>query len=214
NVDLISASQLLTQFLFPPEKQSGFVNKLRGGAKKRLQLLRVLITNPTFVILDERSNDLDTDTFNASEEFVENYSGVLILVSHERYLLDRLTDQLFIFTDSPELKVYNGNYSDYKLEQELEEKETKERATKVEKQNTIIQKTVLKVQENVITFKEKQELKALEKEIPQLEEQIQEKSKTMNTVSDHNVLIEIAQEVENLNKQLSEKEDRWLTLLE
>lgn len=214
NGDLISASQLLTHFLFPPEKQFGFVNKLSGGEKKRLQLLRVLITNPNFLILDEPSNDLDIDTLNVLEEFLENYSGVLILVSHDRYLLDRLTDQLFIFTDSPELKVYNGNYSDYKLEQELEEKETKERATKVEKQNTIIQKPVLKVQENVITFKEKQELKALEKEIPQLEEQIKEKSKTMNTASDHNVLIEIAQEVENLNKQLSEKEDRWLTLLE
>ncbi len=214
NGDLISASQLLTHFLFPPEKQFGFVNKLSGGEKKRLQLLRVLITNPNFLILDEPSNDLDIDTLNVLEEFLENYSGVLILVSHDRYLLDRLTDQLFIFTDSPELKVYNGNYSDYKLEQEIEEKEAKERATRVEKQNVIIEKPVLKVQENVITFKEKQELKALEKEIPHLEEQIQEKSKTMNTVSDHNVLIEIAQEVESLNKQLSEKEERWFALLE
>lgn len=214
NGDLISASQLLTHFLFPPEKQFGFVSKLSGGEKKRLQLLRVLITNPNFLILDEPSNDLDIDTLNVLEEFLENYAGVLILVSHDRYLLDRLTDQLFIFTDSSELKVYNGNYSDYKLEQELEDKVAKERATKIDTQEVIIEKPVLKVQENVITFKEKQELKALEKEIPQLEEKIQEKSETMNTVSDHSLLIEIAQEVEDLNKELSQKEERWFILLE
>jgi len=214
NGDLISASQLLTHFLFPPEKQFGFVSKLSGGEKKRLQLLRVLITNPNFLILDEPSNDLDIDTLNVLEEFLENYAGVLILVSHDRYLLDRLTDQLFIFTDSPKLKVYNGNYSDYKLELELEEREAKERATRIEKQEIIIDKPASKVQENVITFKEKQELRALEKEIPQLEELIQEKSKTMNTVSDHNLLIEIAQEVENLNKELAQKEERWFILLE
>lgn len=214
NGDLISASQLLTHFLFPPEKQFGFVSKLSGGEKKRLQLLRVLITNPNFLILDEPSNDLDIDTLNVLEEFLENYAGVLILVSHDRYLLDRLTDQLFIFTDSPKLKVYNGNYSDYKLELELEEREAKERATRIEKQEIIIDKPASKVQENVITFKEKQELRALEKEIPQLEELIQEKSQTMNTVSDHNLLIEIAQEVENLNKELSQKEERWFVLLE
>jgi ATP-binding cassette subfamily F protein uup len=214
NGDLISASQLLTHFLFPPEKQFGFVSKLSGGEKKRLQLLRVLITNPNFLILDEPSNDLDIDTLNVLEEFLENYSGVLILVSHDRYLLDRLTEQLFIFTDSPELKIYNGNYSDYKLELEFDEKIAKEKTVKTETQEVITKNPVVKNPENVITFKEKQELTALEKEIPQLEEEIQKKSDTMNTVTDHNLLIEIAQEVENLNEELSKKEERWMTLLE
>src|SRR5690606_1609382 len=127
NGDLISASQLLTHFLFPPEKQFGLVNKLSGGERKRLQLLRVLITNPNFLILDEPSNDLDIDTLNVLEEFLENYAGVLILVSHDRYLLDRLTDQLFIFTESQEIAIYNGNYSDYKLELEEQEKEAKKK---------------------------------------------------------------------------------------
>src|SRR5690606_19311937 len=117
----------------------GLVNKLSGGERKRLQLLRVLITNPNFLILDEPSNDLDIDTLNVLEEFLENYAGVLVLVSHDRYLLDRLTDQLFIFTDSPEIKIYNGNYSDYKIEQEEKEKEEKKKDSKVDKPNLIIE---------------------------------------------------------------------------
>ena len=116
--ETITASQLLTQFLFPPEKQFGFVNKLSGGERKRLQLMRVLMKNPNFLILDEPSNDLDIDTLNVLEEFLEKYQGILILVSHDRYLLDRLSDQLFIFTEDPELIIYNGNYSDFKVEQE------------------------------------------------------------------------------------------------
>ncbi|WP_316929879.1 ABC-F family ATP-binding cassette domain-containing protein [Sphingobacterium sp. T2] len=99
NGDIITASQLLTLFLFPPEKQHGLVKKLSGGEKKRLQLMRVLMANPNFLILDEPSNDLDIDTLNVLEDFLLSYSGVLILVSHDRYLIDKLTDQLFIFDD-------------------------------------------------------------------------------------------------------------------
>jgi len=213
NGDLISASQLLTHFLFPPEKQFGFVNKLSGGERKRLQLLRVLITNPNFLILDEPSNDLDIDTLNVLEEFLENYAGVLVLVSHDRYLLDRLTDQLFIFTDSPEIKVYNGNYSDYKLEQEEKEKEEKKKDVKNEK-SVPLKESIVTVKTASISFKEKQELKSLETEITDLELKIKEKSETMNSTSDHNLLLEIAQEVEILNKELLNKEERWITLLD
>lgn len=215
NGDLISASQLLTHFLFPPEKQFGLVNKLSGGERKRLQLLRVLITNPNFLILDEPSNDLDIDTLNVLEEFLENYSGVLVLVSHDRYLLDRLTDQLFIFTDSPEIKVYNGNYSDYKLELEEKEKEEKRKETKIEKSgSTIENKASVAIKSTPISFKEKQELKSLEIEIPILESEIKDKSEQMNSISDHNLLLEIAQEVETLNQNLANKEERWFALLE
>src|SRR5690606_37307364 len=131
-----------------------------------LQLLRVLIANPNFLILDEPSNDLDIDTLNVLEDFLESYSGVLLLVSHDRYLLDKLTDQLFIFTDSPEIKIYNGNYSDYKIEQEELEKETKISEAKTSKPvvSANTKKTEAKV--DTISFKEKQELTNLEKEIP------------------------------------------------
>ena len=92
----ISASALLTLFLFPPKKQYGFIANLSGGEKKRLQLMSILMKNPNFLILDEPTNDLDIDTLNVLEEFLTNYTGVLMLVSHDRYLLDKLTDQLFI----------------------------------------------------------------------------------------------------------------------
>jgi len=213
NGDLISASQLLTHFLFPPEKQFGMVNKLSGGERKRLQLLRVLITNPNFLILDEPSNDLDIDTLNVLEEFLENYGGVLVLVSHDRYLLDRLTEQLFIFTDSPEIQIYNGNYSDYKLDLEEQEKEEKKRLAKPEK-IAEAPKPMAITKGNAMTFKEKEELKSLEKEIPKLELNIKEKSDAMNIESDHTVLLEIAQEVESLNKELAKKEERWFELLD
>src|SRR5690606_29865693 len=93
---MLSASQLLTKFLFPPARQYSPVQKLSGGEKKRLQLMRVLMANPNFLILDEPTNDLDIDTLNVLEEFLENYNGILLLVSHDRYLMDKLTDQLFI----------------------------------------------------------------------------------------------------------------------
>src|SRR5690606_28926941 len=191
NGDLITASQLLTHFLFPPEKQFGFINKLSGGEKKRLQLLRVLITNPNFLILDEPSNDLDIDTLNVLEEFLENYAGVLVLVSHDRYLLDKLTDQLFIFTNSSEVKIYNGNYSDYKLEQEELEKEAKVNESKT-KAAAVPSRQKKEKDINVISFKERQELQNLEKEIPLLELEIKEKSDHMSFVNDHTKLLELA----------------------
>ena len=109
NGDTITASQLLTLFLFPPEKQFGLVNKLSGGERKRLQLMRVLMRNPNFLILDEPANDLDIDTLNVLEEFLLNYPGILVLVSHDRYLLDRLTEQLFFFNGEGKVTISNGN---------------------------------------------------------------------------------------------------------
>jgi ATP-binding cassette subfamily F protein uup len=114
----ITASALLTLFLFPPKKQYGFIANLSGGEKKRLQLMSLLMTNPNFLILDEPTNDLDIDTLNVLEEFLLNYSGVLMLVSHDRYLLDKLTDQLFIMEGEGNVRIFNGNYSSYRVELE------------------------------------------------------------------------------------------------
>ena len=125
----ISASALLTLFLFPPKKQHGFIAKLSGGEKKRLQLLQILMKNPNFLILDEPTNDLDIDTLNVLEEFLANYPGVLMLVSHDRYLLDRLTDQLFIMEGNGSVRLFNGNYSSYQLtEAELEKQQGKKQS--------------------------------------------------------------------------------------
>ncbi|MFN8843218.1 MAG: ABC-F family ATP-binding cassette domain-containing protein [Chryseotalea sp.] len=108
----VSASKFLDNFLFPPEKQYTYVEKLSGGEKKRLQLLKMLVTNPNFLILDEPTNDFDIDTLNVLEDFLENFTGCLLLVSHDRYFMDHLVDQLFVFEGDGIIIPLNGNYKD------------------------------------------------------------------------------------------------------
>lgn len=205
NGEVITASQLLTKFLFPPEKQFGLVNKLSGGERKRLQLMRVLMANPNFLILDEPSNDLDIDTLNVLEDFLEQYPGILILVSHDRYLLDKLTDQLFIFTGDGEVVIYNGNYADFKLEQEELNKKVEK---KVEKPKPVIEK------KQKLSYKEQREFESLETEISELEEQIVELTTTLSKTTDHVELQKIAEEIEKHKESLDAKSERWLTLAE
>jgi len=205
NGEVITASQLLTKFLFPPEKQFGLVNKLSGGERKRLQLMRVLMANPNFLILDEPSNDLDIDTLNVLEDFLEQYPGVLILVSHDRYLLDKLTDQLFIFTGDGEVVIYNGNYADFKLEQEELNKKVEK---KVEKPKPVVEK------KQKLSFKEQKEFETLENEISELEEQIADLTSTLSNTTDHVELQKIAEEIEKQKEALDTKSERWLTLAE
>src|SRR5690606_33196692 len=111
---IVTASKFLDFFGFQPALQYSFVSKLSGGERKRLQLLQVLMANPNFLILDEPSNDLDIVTLNTLEEFLENFGGCLLIVSHDRYFLDKLTDHLFIFEGEGQIRDFNGNYSDYR----------------------------------------------------------------------------------------------------
>ncbi len=209
NGEVITASQLLTHFLFPPEKQFGFVNKLSGGERKRLQLMRVLMKNPNFLILDEPSNDLDIDTLNVLEEFLDNYRGVLILVSHDRYLLDKLTDQLFIFEGTGKIRIYNGNYADFKIEQDELQKLEKE------KQKKNIQETAkpqAKEEKKKLSYKEQLEYNKLETEIENLEIQLKAKSRELNQLTDHIKLLVVAEEIKALQEQIDKKSERWLHL--
>lgn len=210
NGDTITASQLLTLFLFPPEKQHGLVSKLSGGEKKRLQLMRVLMANPNFLILDEPSNDLDIDTLNVLEDFLLSYSGILILVSHDRYLIDKLTDQLFIFDGSGTISIYNGNYADFKFEQEQKIKEEKQAEKKNKGQEKIIAETAKKK----LSYKEQKEYEQLEEEIEKLETTIQERTEELNKTTDHLQLSELANHIEKLQKDLDIKSERWLELAE
>lgn len=211
NGEVITASQLLTHFLFPPEKQFGIVSKLSGGERKRLQLMRVLMLNPNFLILDEPSNDLDTDTLNVLEDFLMNYSGVLILVSHDRYLLDKLTDQLFIFEGEGKVTIYNGNYADFKEEQDQLAKQLK--ASK--QQKTVVPEVkAVEVPKKKLSYKEQIEYQKLESEISTLEQEIEKQSELLAQSSDHNTLIEIGNQINSLKATLSEKEERWLELAE
>ena len=205
----ISASALLTLFLFPPKKQYGFIANLSGGEKKRLQLMSLLMKNPNFLILDEPTNDLDIDTLNVLEEFLTNYTGVLMLVSHDRYLLDKLTDQLFIMEGEGHVKIFNGNYSSYRYEQEIAKQQAKN--------NTIAEKTESKPQpkKNKLGFKELKELENLNKEIAEIENKIKLLTEALNQGEhDHSKLIEIAQQIAALNSQMDEKSVRWIELTE
>ena len=211
NGDTITASQLLTLFLFPPEKQFGLVNKLSGGEKKRLQLMRVLMANPNFLILDEPSNDLDIDTLNVLEDFLSNYSGVLLLVSHDRYLVDKLTDQLFIFEGEGKITIYNGNYADFKSEQEQKLKEEKEQLKAQKVASTKIKETDTPANRK-LSYKEQREYESLELEIEELEKKIIEKTKLLNTLIDHIEITKHAKEIEELQNTLEIKSERWLEL--
>jgi ATP-binding cassette subfamily F protein uup len=205
---LISASALLTLFLFPPAKQYGFISKLSGGEKKRLQLMSILMKNPNFLILDEPTNDLDIDTLNVLEEFLTNYSGVLMMVSHDRYLLDKLTDQLFIMEENGHVKIYNGNYSSYRLELEENKQQMK--------RNTVIDpQPAPSVKKNKLSFKEAKELDTLEKEIAIVENQLKEKNDQLNAIGiEPAKLNEILQQIAALNSKLDAKSIRWIELTE
>jgi ATP-binding cassette subfamily F protein uup len=205
----ISASALLTLFLFPPKKQHGFISNLSGGEKKRLQLLQILMKNPNFLILDEPTNDLDIDTLNVLEEFLTNYTGVLMLVSHDRYLLDKLTDQLFIMEGEGKVRIFNGNYSSYRYELEVSKQQAKSAV--------VSEKTEPKPQpkKNKLAFKELKELETLDKEITQIENKIKTLTAELNSgLSDHQQLNEMAQKIAALNSQLDEKSIRWIELTE
>ena len=208
---VITASALLTLFLFPPKKQHGMVEKLSGGEKKRLNLMKVLMQNPNFLILDEPTNDLDIDTLNVLEEFLENFPGILMLVSHDRYLLDKMSDQLFIMEGEGVVKIYNGNYSEYRLslEQPKVKTETKKSPAPVVEQAPI--KSVKK-----LSFKEQKELADSEKGIAETENKIALLNESLVKIdaTDYVKIQEVSNEIELLQAKLDEFTMRWLELSE
>ncbi|GAB2700959.1 ABC-F family ATP-binding cassette domain-containing protein [Mucilaginibacter koreensis] len=207
----ISASQLLTQFLFPPAKQHGMVANLSGGEKKRLQLMSILIKNPNFLILDEPTNDLDIDTLNVLEEFLLSYNGVLMLVSHDRYLLDRLTDQLFIMEGTGQVTLYNGNYSSYKDEIEYKKIAEKQGASIVKQPAP----APLTAKKSKLSFKETKELETLETEIAALENQVKQLTSELNSGNgDYEKISNLSKQIESLTAALDKKSMRWMELTE
>jgi ATP-binding cassette subfamily F protein uup len=206
---MISASALLTLFLFPPAKQYGFISKLSGGEKKRLQLMSILMKNPNFLILDEPTNDLDIDTLNVLEEFLTNYSGILMMVSHDRYLLDKLTDQLFIMEGQGQVRIYNGNYSSYRVELD----EAKQQNKKGNTAPTPVAAPVAK--KSKLSFKEAKELETIEAEITVIENSIKAKTDELNKVGiELTKLNETIAQIADLNKKLDAKSARWMELTE
>ncbi len=209
----ITASQFLQHFQFPPKMQYNVVGKLSGGEKRRLQLLRVLIKNPNFLILDEPTNDLDINTLNILEDFLDMFAGCLILVSHDRYFMDRLVEHLFVFEGNGIIKDFPGNYSDYRTSKEEAELEEKKRKAVQKPQKTTVPEK--KQEKTKMSFQEKQELEKLEKEIPKLEARKIEVTELMNAGGDnYEELRQLAEEIAAINTQIEEKTERWLQLSE
>ncbi|RZK50601.1 MAG: ABC transporter ATP-binding protein [Pedobacter sp.] len=208
NGEKLSASALLTLFLFPPKKQFGLIEKLSGGEKKRLQLLLILMQNPNFLILDEPTNDLDIDTLNVLESFIENYPGVLVLVSHDRFLLDKMTDQLFILEGNGQVKIFNGNYSDYKLEEDKIQVATSTKESPTPKLEPKVSKK--------LSYKEQREFDDLEATIAKQEDEIENLNKKFLEIdsSDYLSIKENTDQIEKLKFELDNNMMRWLELSE
>lgn len=211
----LSASQLLTRFNFPPDMQYNYVKKLSGGEKRRLYLLTVLQKNPNFLILDEPTNDLDIPTLQVLEEFLADFGGCVIIVSHDRYFIDKLVDHVFVFEGGGQIKDYPGNYTEYrewKQEQgTTEKKEAREVQRTEEVKKTEIEKPK---QDNLkrLSFKEKHELETLEKEIASLERNKAELELKLTGTTNYEELNGISAVLKTVSDELDAKSMRWLEL--
>jgi ATP-binding cassette subfamily F protein uup len=213
----LSPSQFLSKFLFPTAQQYTPVEKLSGGEKKRLQLMRVLVKNPNFLILDEPTNDLDLDTLQLLEDFLSEFQGCLLLVSHDRYFMDNLVDQLILVEGEGEVKFFNGNYTDYRIALESKEEEPAGKQSPVKAPSTAAPVAAAPVSAAPkgpkLSFKEQKEFEELEKEMAALEIEKDSFVEKLNQGSDDfQLLTEWAKAIEDIKNKLEEKELRWLEL--
>ncbi|MEA4974116.1 MAG: ABC-F family ATP-binding cassette domain-containing protein [Paludibacter sp.] len=221
----MSASQFLQHFLFTPETQYNYVYKLSGGEKRRLHLCTVLMLNPNFLVLDEPTNDLDIVTLNILEEYLQSFKGCVIVVSHDRYFMDKVVDHLLVFKGNAEIKDFPGNYTDFR-EWELVsgERKTESDGRSVEngkRKTESVEQNDAKVNKNnasakrKLSFKEKQEFELLEREIPELEE---EKAKIEEAMSSgalsNDEIVKASERFSVLLELIDEKTMRWLELSE
>ncbi len=227
---VLNAVQLLKLFQFPPDVQHGFVSKLSGGERKRLFLLTILMQNPNFLILDEPTNDLDLVTLGVLEDFLSNFPGCLLIVTHDRYFMDRLTDQLFVFEGNGHVRGFIGNYTDYRIMKDIEASSFAEKATADEEaepfdsakslaqDDKVEVKTEAEVEQKdkrKLSFNEKRELEQLDKRIPELEAKREELNQALiDNASDHEKLIALGDEMTAVVEELEIAEFRWLELTE
>lgn len=205
----VSASKFLDNFLFPPEKQYTYVEKLSGGEKKRLQLLKILVTSPNFLVLDEPTNDFDIDTLNVLEDFLEKFNGCLLLVSHDRYFMDHLVDQLFVFEGDARIRLFNGNYTDYR------DSLTPELPEPVQVAAPVPVRVVASESRRKASNKDKREYEELEKAIAKLENEKAGLIDKLNQGSaSHEELMTWSSSIQQLSNEIDRKSTRWLELAE
>jgi len=218
----MSASQFLQHFLFTPETQYNYVYKLSGGERRRLYLCTVLMRNPNFLVLDEPTNDLDIMTLNVLEEYLQSFKGCVIVVSHDRYFMDKVVDHLLVFKGNAELKDFPGNYTDYRewneLMEEQEREDRKNEHKKASQNKNVVPETKVEVkapERKKLSFKEKQEFEALEKEIPLLEsEKTDIENRLASGTLNGDEIIKASQRHAEVSDLIDEKTMRWLELSE
>ncbi|TXD93861.1 ABC-F family ATP-binding cassette domain-containing protein [Gillisia hiemivivida] len=206
----ISAQQLLERFLFDRKKQYDFVEKLSGGERKRLYLCTVLIQNPNFLILDEPTNDLDIVTLNVLENFLLDFPGCLVVVSHDRYFMDKIVDHLFVFKGNAEVEDFPGNYSDYR---EYEDSQVAESNGKPK--NTNVKEVAAKSEpkaESGLTYNEKKEFNKLEKEIANLEKKKEKIQQQFLEISNSNEIAKKSKELKEVEDEIENKTERYFEL--
>lgn len=214
----LSASQMLERFLFQPDKQWTPISKLSGGEKRRLYLLRVLMEAPNVLLLDEPTNDIDIETLSILEDYIEEFPGAVIAVSHDRYFLDRIAEKLFVFEGNGKIGYHTGNYSEFK-----EDKINSEEANRqVDKSNQTVNKNQDTVDKNYekkkdkplkFTFKEQREYEEIDSIIAKLEGDIEIiEKKVSEAVSDYSKLQDLLREKEEIELKLEEKMERWVYL--
>lgn len=199
----ITASQMLERFLFFKEEQYKPISKCSGGEKRRLYLCSILMSAPNILILDEPTNDLDTDTMTILEDYLDHFEGAVMAVSHDRYFLDKIADRLFVF-DNHKISIVQKTYSDY-----LDELDKKKEPVSSPKEIKEVKKNT-----NRLTYNEKKELASIEEEMPELETKIQKLEEELNTLSDYAKIKEISDLLEANRNRLEEIENRWLELSE
>ncbi len=209
----LSAAQFLELFLFNPDKQYTYISKLSGGEKRRLHLLSILFRNPNFLILDEPTNDLDLPTLGVLENFLMEYPGCLLIVSHDRYFMDRLVDHLLVFEGEGVISDFPGNYTQYRLQED--KKKMAGDGAQLTAKPAVAPQPITPVEKKKVSFKEKREFELLQKE---MEDLTKEKAKITGQLNDGNLPYEDLQKLSNrigeISGLLDEKEMRWLELSE
>lgn len=209
----LTAGQFLQHFLFTPEEQYSYIYKLSGGEKRRLYLCTVLMRSPNFLILDEPTNDLDIMTLQVLEEYLTNFSGCVIIVSHDRYFMDKVVDHILVFNGNGNIKDFPGNYSQYREWKNLLPKPANEAQTSSTKEEWEANKSANKVRK--LTFKEKREMEQLEADIERLETEKKEIENLLSSgTTEVDKIVEMSKRLPLLNDELDEKSMRWLELSE
>jgi len=207
----LSAAQLLERFLFSRKQQLVFVSQLSGGERRRLFLLMILMRNPNFLILDEPTNDLDILTLNILEDFLLEFPGCVIIVTHDRYFMDKVVEHLFVFEGNGQIRDFNGDYSEYREIQREKEREQR-RQDKAEQQKA---KDEQKDSKPGLSFDQRKEMNRIEKEIQKLEEKKAQVADQFNrTDLKPEDIKKLSMEINQLSGQIEEKEMRWMELAE